>query len=156
MRVKPNPHGVVPLLAFILSEVIMAVGLFGLMVVSLYCGISTGFETLKVARESLRATQLALEKMETIRLYNWEQVNSNGFIPESFTASFHPGHSTSNGSGLVYYGTTTIAPANAHPAYDKNLREVTVTLVWTNGAIRRERQMSTFISEYGMQRYIVN
>jgi type II secretory pathway pseudopilin PulG len=158
MRIRTN-RSIFPLFAFALTEALIAVALFGVMFLSLYSGISSGFDVVNLARENVRATQVALEKLETIRMYSWDQVNSNGYIPRSFTAPFYPTtqrSSSSGGSGVVYHGRTEIAPAIVDPVYSNSMREVTITLTWTNGTTGRRREMKTFISEYGMQRYIVN
>src|SRR5437870_1691715 len=76
--------------AFTLVEVIVCTAIVSILFVSLYGGIASGFSLVTLARENLRANQVILEKMETIRLYNWDQVNSNGFLPSSFTAPFYP------------------------------------------------------------------
>jgi Tfp pilus assembly protein PilV len=145
--------------AFSMVEVTIATAISAVMFVSLYGGISWGFATIKVAREDLRATQVALEKMETMRMYSWEQVNSNGFIPATFTAPFFPiltnGVSSTNGSGVVYYGTTTLTNADVSTAYSNDVKRVIVTVSWTNdNHVAHTRKMETMISQYGMQRYI--
>jgi Tfp pilus assembly protein PilV len=141
--------------AFTLIETLAAMVAMTVVFVSLYSGITWGFATVNLARENLRATQIAVEKMETTRMYSWEQVNSNGFIPESFTAPFFPGVGTNAASNTaLYYGTTLITNANVPAAYTNNMRLVIVTVNWTNNNILRSRKMETFISEYGMQRYI--
>jgi len=99
-----------------LVEVIISVGVVGVTFFSLYAGITYGFTVLLLARENLRATQIMMEKMETIRLYNWDQINSNGFIPATFVAAFNATNTSTNfgtGSGVLYYGTLTIAPVPA-------------------------------------------
>jgi prepilin-type N-terminal cleavage/methylation domain-containing protein len=158
-------------MAFTLVEVIVCTAVIAILFVSLYGGIASGFALVNLARENLRANQVILEKMETVRLYNWDQVNSNGYIPLTFTAPFFPsvitnmvgtntdGSSksvtvTNQGGGLVYYGTLTITNAPVSDAYKTNMKMVTVSLVWTNGRAVRNRQMQTFISQYGMQNYI--
>jgi prepilin-type N-terminal cleavage/methylation domain-containing protein len=147
--------------AFSLIEVTIATAISGIMFLSLYSGISWGFATIKVAREDLRATQIALEKMETMRMYSWEQVNSNGFVPPTFTAPFFPILDTNtlgtgtNGVGVVYYGTTTLTNADVSTAYSNDVRRVIVTVSWTNdNHVAHTRTMQTMISQYGMQRYI--
>jgi len=62
-------------------------GMIGTVVAAILSGIMTGTFTMRMARENLRATQIMLEKVETIRLYSWNQVTSNGFIPTDFVAS---------------------------------------------------------------------
>jgi hypothetical protein len=143
--------------AFTVAEVIVALSLVAILFVSLYAGISAGFATINLARQNLRATQIALEKMETMRMYSWEQINSNGFVPLDFTAPFFPSSST-NGSdtngGLIFYGTTVITNTDLTNTYNVDLRAVIVTIKWTNAHIGQTREMRTLISQYGMQRYI--
>src|ERR1051325_5504956 len=95
--------------AFMLAELMVACAILAIMVVSLFGGISFGFSNITIARQNLRATQIALEKMEIVRMYSWEQVNSNGFVPRTFTAPCFP---VTNGGdtngGVVYYGTIII------------------------------------------------
>src|SRR5687768_17046404 len=73
-----------------LIEVLVVVALVGTLFVSLYAGIASGFGVVNVARENLRANQIILERLETIRLYNWDQINEPGFIATNFTAYFFP------------------------------------------------------------------
>jgi hypothetical protein len=141
--------------AFTLAEIMVACALLGVMIVSLYGGISFGFSSITLARQNLRATQIALEKMEITRMYSWEQINSNGFVPPTFTAPFFPtiGGTDTNG-GVTYYGTTLITNVNRNPAYSNDMREIRVTLTWTNRNTPQRVEMKTFLSQYGMQRYI--
>ena len=158
--------------AFTLIEVIVCVAIISIAVVSLYAGIASSFGVLSVARENLRANQVLVEKLETIRLYNWDQINSNGFIPPTFTAPFFPIVITNlvgtnadgspkyakitNGTsgGVTYYGTVQITNAPVSPQYADKMRMVTVSLVWTNGTVARNRKMQTLISANGLQDYI--
>src|SRR5687768_18127569 len=94
--------------AYSLVEVLVAVVVLGVMFVSLYSGFSAGFAIIELARENLRATQILQEKMETIRLYTWDQINTAGFIPTNFVENFYAVGAT-NASGLVYTGRVTIA-----------------------------------------------
>ncbi|MGZ8898582.1 MAG: type IV pilus modification PilV family protein [Limisphaerales bacterium] len=160
--------------AFTLIEVIVCTAILAIAVVSLYGGISSSFAVLNSSRENLRANQVLVEKLETIRLYNWDQVNSNGFIAPTFTAPFFPAVITTligtnsdgsakftyftngTGSGLTYHGLVQITNAPFTTAYSTNLRMVTVTLTWTNRNSPRTRQMQTLISANGLQDYIFN
>lgn len=154
-------------------ETLVVVAIIGTLFLSLYGGISSGFAVVNLARENLRANQIALEKMETIRLYTWEQINSNGFINPTFTAPFFPqidytevaenrgenvslSESSATGQGFTYYGSVTItnAPADIPSEYGSSLKRVIVSVTWTNGAVARTREMDTLVSEYGMQNYI--
>jgi len=122
--------------------------------VSLYAGISFGVTSVGLARQNLRATHIALEKMEIVRMYSWEQVNSNGFVPLSFTAPFFPSTGTDTNGGLTFYGQTVITNAGIATSYGSDMRRVDVTVIWTNRNIEQSVQMSTYLSQYGMQRYI--
>jgi len=78
------------------------------------------------ATPNLRATQIMLEKMETIRLYTWDQISSNGFIPTEFTAPFYPNVGSSSdadrGSGITYYGKLYVTNAPIDSSYSTNLK----------------------------------
>jgi prepilin-type N-terminal cleavage/methylation domain-containing protein len=140
---------------FTLTEIVVASVIMAFMVITLYGGISFGFSNITLARQHLRATQIALEKMEITRMYSWDQINSNGFVPTNFTAPYYPAisGSTTNG-GLTYSGSTIISRVNRNVAYSNDMRQVTVTLNWTNRNTVQTLRMSTFLSQYGMQRYI--
>ena len=71
--------------AFSLVESTVALGVLGTTATAMLTGLTSGFFTMQLARENVRATQILLEKVETIRLYDWDQINSNGFIPPTFT-----------------------------------------------------------------------
>src|SRR5881296_83371 len=98
--------------AFTLVEAVVAMAVCGIMIVALYSGITSGFFHIRMARENFRATQIMVEKMEVIRLLTWDQINSNGFVPATFSAPYYPDNSTSAtnsaSGGLVYNGTITI------------------------------------------------
>src|SRR5438309_11723539 len=93
--------------AFTLMEVLVAVAIIGVQFVTLYVGMTQGFGIVQVSRENLRATQILQEKMETIRLYTWNQITNAGFIPPTFTASFYPAAQPNR--GLDYHGTLPIS-----------------------------------------------
>jgi prepilin-type N-terminal cleavage/methylation domain-containing protein len=143
-------------LGFSLVEVAVCVAIMSVTLVTLYGGIASGFGLVNLARENLRANQILIEKMETIRLYNWEQINSNGYIPATFTAPFFPAASTNtnNSEGLTYYGSLTIESAPVSSEYATNMRLVTVSLNWTNGHIPRIRELKTLVGKHGLQNYV--
>jgi len=123
-----------------------------IMFASVYLGLGQGFVVIQSARQNLRATQVLQEKMETIRLYTWDQISSNGFVPPAFTASSDAASTQSSG-GLMYSGTFTISPANMTDSYAADHKLVTVALSWSSGGIQRQRQMSTIVSRYGLHNY---
>jgi type II secretory pathway pseudopilin PulG len=138
---------------FSLAEVMVAAGVLGFMLVSLFAGFSSGFAVLRAARENLRATQILEEKMEVIRLIKWSDV-SPGFIPTTFTAPFDADDPTNAPSGLDYYGTVTVTNAPISETYADHLKMIHIDLSWTSGNITHKRQMTTYVSEYGLQNYI--
>lgn len=141
--------------AFTLMEVAVTSAILGVIFVTFYAGIGSGFSMVALSRENLRANQILLDKMETVRLYSWSQINSNGFIPPTFTAPFDAAaRSNTNGSAVTYYGVLTFADAPIPANYSTNLKLVTVALTWTNGKSVRVRSMQTLVSEFGLQTYI--
>ena len=138
--------------AFTIVEALVGVALLAVVFVALYTGISNGFAFAKVTRENLRATQILQEKMETIRLYTWEQLNTPGFVPTNFTEAFYA-YGTNVG-GLVYTGRVTIAAAPISEAYSNKVKQVTINLGWKSGKVVRNRQMITLTAQYGLQNYI--
>src|SRR5437773_2135716 len=100
-------------LAATLAEVLIAVAIMGVMFVSLYGGMTSGFAITRLARENLRATQICLERMEGIRLYNWNQLVYSNMIPTTFVNYYYPLATNTSTRGLAYAGTmsTTNKPA---------------------------------------------
>src|SRR5688500_20096986 len=102
------------LAGFSIIEATIGMGIVGTTVAALFSGFTSGFFTMQMARENLRATQIMLEKMETIRLYSWDQVTSpnaiipTNFIPTSFTNYYDP---NSTQKGVAYQSTLTITNA---------------------------------------------
>jgi prepilin-type N-terminal cleavage/methylation domain-containing protein len=150
------------LVAFTLIEVMLSVAVIGILFVSLYSGMSSGFALINDARENLRATQIILERVEVMRLYSWAQITSNGFIPTNFTASYYPPIGSTNsgeskavsGGGITYYGTVVTNAAPVDDAYADKMRLITITLKWTNGNMAHERIMQTMVSANGLQKYV--
>jgi type II secretory pathway pseudopilin PulG len=137
--------------AFSLIEVLVAVVVVGTSAVAMFSGINTGFFTMQLARENLRATQIMLEKTETLRLYNWDQISKLNVIP--IEENYDP-YSTSTNSGIIYRGEVRIAAAPLSTSYSANLKLVTVTLNWTTGRLPRTRSFTTYITQNGLQAYI--
>jgi len=141
------------LAAFSLAEVSVGVAILGTVFAALLTGFANGMFTMQMARENLRATQIMLEKMETIRLYSWDQINSNGYIASTFTAKYDP-QATSDHQGVTYAGTMLITNAPLSTSYAANMKLVVVTLNWKTGKLNRTRQFKSYVSRYGMQDYI--
>lgn len=136
--------------AFTLVELMVAMVIIGLVVTALYAGIAWGFTTVRLAREDLRATQILVEKMETIRLYNWDQINAPTFILKNFSVPYD----TAAPSGLAYRGQLTISRFTDALSYADDLRLVTLELRWTSGNLQRRREISTYVCQTGLQNYL--
>ena len=146
-------HAAHAMLGFGMIDALIAMAIAGVMFVALYAGLAFGFNVMKFARENTRATQIMLEKMETIRLYTWTQINSNGFIPtNAFTVPYYAVGGT-NGS-LVYTGQIFIANAGLNASYSNDMKMVTVRLNWVTGNTPRSREMSTYVARNGLQSYV--
>jgi hypothetical protein len=134
----------------------MGVALMGLLFASLYAGLSYGFAEVSLSREEARATQILTERMEVVRLLNWDQVaNLPGFIPASFTDYYYSGGSTNAPTNsLVYYGTVVVTNTPITETYSNQLRMIQIAVTWQSGRLIHTRQMTTFVSQYGLQNYI--
>ncbi|HYV32523.1 MAG TPA: hypothetical protein VEO53_15635 [Candidatus Binatia bacterium] len=139
--------------AFSLVEVTVGMGVIGTAVVALFSGFTSGFFTMQMARENLRATQIMLEKTETLRLYSWDQVNTPGFVPLTFTAPYDP-NATNGVANIIYSGAMAISPAPISTSYSNDMKMVTVSLNWKTGSLNRSRSYTTYIARNGLQNYI--
>lgn len=143
-------------LAHTLVETLVAAAFLGISVISLYAGFFSGFQVTHMSRENVRATQILLKKIETIRLCAWEQLSN---FPTSFQESFDTSPVNNGSSNLVYYGTVNFAPADAvgNAAYKNDMLLVTVSLAWTNlngrTPVAHQQQMQTQVARYGSQNY---
>lgn len=164
---------------FSLVEAAVALGLVALVVGALYAGMTQVIAQSQSARENLRATQILLEKLETIRLYTWQQIgepfdpddpenSSDPFdaedphtaddeaepfvLPTTFTVPFTPG--STNRHELMYHGRLTLTNAPFSEAYAGQLLLVTATVGWTNNGRAHQRQMQTLFARYGIQNNI--
>jgi type II secretory pathway pseudopilin PulG len=137
--------------AYTITEVLFAVALVGFVLTGVFTGISYAFAVLQTARENLRATQLLEEKMETIRLYSWEQINTPDFFPAAFEAS---ANALDEKGCALYRGTIAITDAPLTESYAANLRQVVIEIMWNSGGVQRHRKMTTYVSRYGLQNYV--
>jgi hypothetical protein len=131
----------------------MATGILGIMAGGIFGSFRYGFFMMQLVRENQRATQVILEKVETIRLYNWDQVNLSGFIPATFTDVYDPQAAT-NSQGARYYGTVVVTNCPLGSSYAANMRQLTVTLNWTTRDIPHTRSVTTYIAKDGIQNYV--
>ncbi len=143
--------------AFTLAEVVIAVFLLGVVVLALFGAFSAGITIIQNERENIRATQIMLQKMETVRLLTWSQGVNSGIAATNFTDYYDP---LATAKGVAYQGSYLAATAatNIPADYRNQLRSATVTVYWTNYIGRRpvvhSRQVQTFVARYGMQNYV--
>ncbi len=142
--------------AFTLVEVMTGIAVMGLLFASLYAGLSYGFAEISISREEARATQILQERMEVVRLLNWDQVvNLSGFIPTTFSDCYYSTTSTNEpGGSLMYYGKVLVTNAPIAESYSNELRMIQIQLFWESGNRIHTRQMTTFVSQYGLQKYV--
>ena len=136
---------------FSLVEVTVGMAVVGTSAIALFSGFTSGFFTMQMARENLRATQIMLEKTETLRLYSWDQINTAGFLPTTFNAPYDP---NSTNGGIIYSGRLVITPCGIPTTFSNDMRTITVTLDWTTGSLQRSRTFTTYIARNGLQNYI--
>jgi type II secretory pathway pseudopilin PulG len=137
-----------------LAEVVIATAILGLSIAGIMGAIFSGFFAMDRTRENQRATQIILEKLETIRLYKWSQVVTPNFIPNTFSDSFDP-QAPQGSRGITYYGTLVIEPFPYTASYKDKMRQVTVTLIWTSkNKLQRSRSFITYIAKDGVQNYV--
>src|SRR6185503_5929895 len=142
--------------AFSLVDIVVAMGLIGIILVGMLGGLGLVLSSVQWSREQARATQLMEEKLDTLRLYSWDQLNTPGFITTNFVATCSTlSNGTSNeAGGLTYSGNIIIDTPALTESYSNALKQVTVALQWTSGGRLHRTQMSTFVAQYGMQNNI--
>jgi type II secretory pathway pseudopilin PulG len=139
-----------------LVEVVIAIALLALVASGVLGSFKYGFYEMGVVRENQRATQIVLAKLETLRLYNWDQVRSNGFIPTTFTDVYDPQAPVGN-QGASYTGFVTISnmpSAFSSKSYYTNMRACTVVVSWNTGSLSHRRSVTTYIAKDGIQNYV--
>ena len=141
---------------YTLAEVVVAVLILTTIGVAYYSGLSNGFSLVQSNRDNLRATQILMQKLEGLRLCTWSELTNCSFVEV-----YDPLGATNGSGGTIYRGTITTNSASVIPnasSYKANMRQVTVSVYWTNynGRIPNvhNRQMQTQVARYGIQNYI--
>ena len=141
---------------FSLVEVMIGSAIVGIFFLSFFAMTGTGFNMVKSSRENLRATQIMLNRVEGVRLFNWDQLTDTNLLPTTFAENYDP--TSTNGSlGTLYSGTLTVTtptmtPTNTYSA--SGVKQITVSLSWNSGGMNHTRTMSTYVSRYGAQNYV--
>lgn len=129
----------------------MGLAVAGIAASSLMGSFCLGFGVIKASRENARATQVLMEKLEVFRLYSWNQVTNSGFVPSSFNAPFVL---DDGNPGFYYTGHVVVSPASLGTSYAGDMRQVTVSVDWTSGKVSRHRELTSYVSRYGIQNYV--
>src|SRR6476619_3846588 len=121
MKTKSARRAVLSQTAFTLMEVVVGMFVVGIVIVSLYTALTFGVRMVQLSRENLRATEILTEKMDMLRVYNWDQILSATEIPREFDAYFEPPKrgkdkdkdkdKGKDAKGLVYHGRISFSPA---------------------------------------------
>ena len=142
---------------FALVEAVVAVFLGAVMMTALYACFAGGFAMMKMTREDLRATQIALERLEAVRLAPYAYLKDATKFPATSTVYFDE-QGKSTGKGGVPYTVTFKAEALPAPKpqtqFYVNMLQVTVGVSWQSGKLQRTRSMQTYVAKYGVQGYV--
>jgi prepilin-type N-terminal cleavage/methylation domain-containing protein len=138
--------------AFSLVEVMVATAMAAVFFAAVYTTLAFGFELVRVTRETLRATQILEQKLETIRLYSWDQITNKNVVVTNFVDAFYP--LTNAPTGLTYTGSVAITKLPWTERYSNDVLLVSAQLQWKSGNVLRSRQMQTIWARYGLQNYI--
>ena len=141
---------------FNLIEVVVAIAILGVGVVALYSSLLNGFRVAQLSREDLRATQVMVELMDTLRLYSWDQITDPTFTPKHFDMDYDPVGATNGGSGLfIYKCEMNVKKGPKDVEYGNNMKTVTLDIQWQNGTkSKRTRSFVTYVTRNGLQSYV--
>ena len=151
-----NKSSLVSNSAFTVAEVVVAVAVVGIAFVSLYGGIFFSFRVTRAERENLRATQVILQRMEGIRLFNWNQITNLALNPSVFYEQYIPAAAGVPAGGVVYTGRVEVASVALDPpaTYSASMKKITVTVTWNSGNVDHIRRASTYVAKDGVQNYV--
>jgi len=142
---------------FTLAESVIAIALGSLMFSGLYACFAWGFGTVRAARENLRATQILLKHVESLRLCGFSQLTDTNYCPTTFTDYYDPKDQSSGAGGAVFSGTysaTVPASGTLPDSYRTNMMLITLGVTWTSGNVQRSRSMQTYIAQNGIDSYV--
>lgn len=161
---------------FALMESVVAAAVVGVVFAALLSGLAMSVTHVQFGREEIRATQIMVEKLDTIRMYRWDRINA-AYIPATFTETYNPSSTQStypNGTGtspsmayaevvqgpssgtanLTYAGAIQVMDPGLAENYAGNVKQIVISLQWQSGGRTVRRQMTTFVTKYGLQLYV--
>jgi len=125
---------------FTLMETLFAVILFGITSSAVLSGVAFGMKQVGYCRDSLGATQVLVEKTETIRLYTLAQVRDTNYFPRA-------------GKQGIYHIRTEVLPVPWANSYSTNVSLVRITVNWDSFSVPCTRTWETYVSQSGLQTY---
>ena len=137
---------------FTLIETLIASAIVTTSAVALYGSILFGVQQISIAREERRSTQILVEMTEALRLYTWEQLHDATFVPATFTAVYDPLNPSR--PGVTYAGSVTVTDYTGTENYASTMARVGIALVWTNANVPRKREITTLVTQLGLQNYV--
>jgi Tfp pilus assembly protein PilV len=141
---------------FTLVETLVAILTLGIMLPALFTGLAFAFSSMQAMRENLRATQIVVHRMESIRLAPYKTLQDPAVYPATSTEYYSPSGQASGKGGTAYTVTYNWAPgpSTLPPSYRTNMLLVTISASWTSGNVQRTRSMQSYVARYGIQRYV--
>ena len=144
---------------FTLVEIVVAACILTILFFAIFALVNFDLMTTNRCRENTRATQVLLDKMECLRLYQWQQLTNPAVLSTTFTnwtyEATNAGTTSAVGKGIQYVGNVTVTTpvaALAGTTYGSNLALVKVTISWNSGNTSQPhtRSMSTYFSRIGV------
>lgn len=143
-----------PRRGFALVEIVTGMLILGVVLVALYAALASAFTTVNLERDNLRATQIMIEKMEVVRMFNWEEIRDSALWPKYFTAYADPaGVTNAAGRGAVFNGRIQLTAGPSDVAYGDDMRAVLIEITWKTGNLQRSRQFQSYVAKNGLQNY---
>jgi len=142
---------------FTLVENVVSLTIVAIMLTSLYAGFTSGFSAVRTSRESTRATQIMISKLEAIRVCSFDQLANPTYNPTSWTEFFDPTDQANGGGGAVYsckFKASVPTAGTLPESYRTNMALLTVSVSWTSGALSHTRSMQTYSAKDGIEGYI--
>ena len=156
MKVNRATHGTdARRRAFTLVETSVAMFLLGVVSVSLYGAYVSAMNTVRTARQDLRAAEILVDKMDTLRLLTFDDILSATNMPSTFLEYMAPTKNSAAAKRPVFSGTVITDPGPSDVSYSNQLRRITIRVTWNPGNGRnRSREFVTLVSKDGLQNYI--
>lgn len=141
----PSPRSPGSRRAFTLVEVLLAVLILGMVIVSSILLLRMGFGMIETARDQTLASQFLQSEMETLRLKNWTEISQ---LPatEDFTID-----SDFDETAAERFACTRLVE-DARPGVD--VKTITIRAEWTtSNGVQRELLYSTRMAKDGLNDY---